>query len=209
MYKNIMMLYVAMTILLSVSLCADYADYAKDLLVLFVDHCSRLYGKENVTYNMHGLIHLSHEAQAFGVLDNISSFPFENFLGQLKRMIRKPNKPLEQVIRRLSERETMGATQSESKQGLQKEHNDGPVPNGFTIKRQYDKMQFHRFLVDRSTGNNCIQLRNKDVALVENLVVDEHEEIFIVYKTFSKTDLFSYPLQSSKLDIFHLSRLGK
>ena len=208
MYENFMLLAVAMTILLSVSLCADYADYAKDLLVLFVDHCSCLYGKENVTYNMHGLIHLSHEAQTFGVLDNISCFPFENYLGQLKKMIRKPNKPLEQVIRRLSEREAMGAIQSEAKQEMQNEHTDGPVPTGLTVKKQFDKMQFNVFLVKRSTGNNCIQLRNKEIVLVENIVLEEHGDIFIVYKRFrSQTDLFSYPLLSSKLDIFLMSTL--
>ena len=180
MYENFMLLAVAMTILLSISLCVDYADYAKDLLVLFVDHCSCLYRKENVAYNMQSLIHLSYEAQTFGVLDNISCFPFENYLGQLKKMIRKPNKPLEQVIRRLSGREAMGATQSEANHEMQKEHTDGPVPICLTVKRQFDKMQFNSFLVQRSTGNNCIQLRNKDMVLVENIVLEEHGDIFIV-----------------------------
>lgn len=56
-----------------------------------------------------------------------------------------------------------------------------------------------------STGNNCVQLRNKGVVLVQNLVVEEHAT---VYKTFrNKTDLFAYPLPSSLLDIFHLSGL--
>jgi len=107
MYENFMLLAVAMTIFLSPSLCADYADYAGNLMVLFVNHCSCLYGKETKTYNMHCLTHLIHDVHTFGVLDNISCFPFENFLGQIKRMIRKPNKPLEQVTRRLSEREAM------------------------------------------------------------------------------------------------------
>jgi len=107
MYENFMLLAVAMTIFLSPSLCADYADYAGNLMVLFVNHCSCLYGKETITYNMHCLTHLIHDVHTFGVLDNISCFPFENFLGQIKRMIRKPNKPLEQVTRRLSEREAM------------------------------------------------------------------------------------------------------
>lgn len=43
MYENFMLFAVAMTIFLSPSLCADYAG---NLLVLFVDHCSCLSGKE-------------------------------------------------------------------------------------------------------------------------------------------------------------------
>lgn len=54
-------------------------------------------------YNVHGLVHLSGDAHMFGSLDNISAFPFENFLSKLKRMIRKPKFPLAQVVRRLSE----------------------------------------------------------------------------------------------------------
>lgn len=130
MYENFMLLSVAMTIFLSPSFCADYADYAGNLLVLFVDHCSRLYGKETMTYNMHCLTHLIHDVQAFGVLDNISCFPFENFLGQIKRMMRKPNKPLAQVIRRLSEKEAMRTMQSDAEKTLQRPHDNGPVPNG-------------------------------------------------------------------------------
>jgi hypothetical protein len=49
MYENLMLLAVAITIFLSVSLCADHPDYAGNLLVLFVDHCSCLYRKENIT----------------------------------------------------------------------------------------------------------------------------------------------------------------
>jgi hypothetical protein len=51
MCENFMLLADAMTIFLRVSLCADQADYAGNLLVLFVDHCSCLYGKEkNIIY---------------------------------------------------------------------------------------------------------------------------------------------------------------
>ena len=50
-----------------------------------------------LVYNVHGLVQLAEDASRFGCLDNISAFPFENFLGKLKRMVRKPSFPLEQV----------------------------------------------------------------------------------------------------------------
>lgn len=147
-----------------------------------------------MTYNMHCLTHLIHDVQAFGVLDNIACFPFENFLGQIKQMMRKPNKPLAQVIRRLSEKEAMRTMQSDAEKTLQRPHDNGPVPNGLNVKEQYAKMQFAQFSVQMCTGNNCVQLKNNDVVVVQNLVVEEHGETLIVYKRFrNKTDLFVYP----------------
>ena len=48
---------------------------------------------------MHSLVHLSDDVHRFGPLDSFSCFPFESFLGRMKKLIRSPNRPLEQVIR--------------------------------------------------------------------------------------------------------------
>ena len=67
-----------------------------------------MYGPEMdhsyLRYNVHGLSHLCQDAIKYGPLDNISAFPLENYLGQLKKLIRKPNFPLQQVQRRLHEK---------------------------------------------------------------------------------------------------------
>lgn len=57
-----------------------------------------------IVYNVHGLIHLADDAKTFKSLENISAFPFENFLASLKNIIRKPEFPLAHIIRRLSEK---------------------------------------------------------------------------------------------------------
>lgn len=56
-----------------------------------------------LSYNVHNLIHLADVATKFGSLDTISCFPFENHLGTIKNLIRKPNEPLALVIRRKKE----------------------------------------------------------------------------------------------------------
>lgn len=56
-----------------------------------------------VVYNVHGLTHLADDARAYGRLDEFSAFTFENFLGYIKTLIRKPSNPAQQVVRRLSE----------------------------------------------------------------------------------------------------------
>lgn len=56
-----------------------------------------------VSYNIHNLIHLTADAEIFGVLNNFSAFQFENYLQQLKKLIRKASHPLQQLCRRYQE----------------------------------------------------------------------------------------------------------
>lgn len=66
--------------------------------------CADLYGKTFPVYNVHGLIHLQDDASHFNCsLNDISCFPFENYLQQVKKCVRSGRSPLEQVTRRLSE----------------------------------------------------------------------------------------------------------
>ena len=83
----------------------QYHGYAGDLLKLFVKGVAEVYTREDIVYNIHGLLHLADDVGKFGNLENFSSFPFENKLKDVKRLVRKPNFPLQQVARRLSERE--------------------------------------------------------------------------------------------------------
>ena len=58
-----------------------------------------LYGMDQLVYN----IHLADEARKFGVLDNISSFKYESYLGQLKKLVRSPHLPCVQLVRQVLE----------------------------------------------------------------------------------------------------------
>ena len=94
---------VAIFCLASPLFCEAYCDYAKQLLILFVSQFGQFYGEDQYVYNVHSLVHLADDVAKFGELNNFSAFAFESFLGKLKRLVRKPNYPLQQVIRRLSE----------------------------------------------------------------------------------------------------------
>lgn len=76
----------------------------------------------------------------------------------------------------------MRTVQSDEEKTLQKQHDDCPVPHGLNVKEQCAKMHFTHFSVQVSTGNNSVQLTNKDVVVVQKLVVKEHGETLIVYK---------------------------
>jgi len=100
-YNNFMALSVAIRILCSPSLHRKLNNYAEKLLLYFVIEFKNIYGKEFMSFNIHGLLHLANDSLNHGNLDDFSTFPFENALGHLKKMLRSPNKPLQQVARKL------------------------------------------------------------------------------------------------------------
>lgn len=103
LYDNFMLFSVAMHLLLCPGTSEEVVDCAHEFLVLFVCHCGQLYGRHEITYNVHQLTHLAEVYRHFGPLDNISAFPYENYLGQIKHLLCKPHLLLQQVVKRLSE----------------------------------------------------------------------------------------------------------
>ena len=103
LYSNFLDLSVAVRILLCPILLKNYVGFARQLLIYFVQLFGELYGEDQLVYNVHFLIHLADDAVNFGVLDKCSSFRYENYLGQLKKHVRRPQQPCSQVVRRIFE----------------------------------------------------------------------------------------------------------
>lgn len=101
-YKHFMSFSIAMLILLSPDK-EDLIDYAEKLLNHFVEFFGTIYEPYLISYNVHGLLHLIDDYKRFGPLDNISCFPFENFMKILKKKVKKHEKPLQQVVKRYHE----------------------------------------------------------------------------------------------------------
>ncbi|KAA0721339.1 hypothetical protein E1301_Tti019761 [Triplophysa tibetana] len=103
LYDHFMAFSVALSLLLSPSLAVVHNKYSTELMTYFVAKTKDLYGEQFMVYNIHSMIHLPAEAIHFGSLDACSAFPFENFLGKLKRLVRSGKQPLVQVAKRLME----------------------------------------------------------------------------------------------------------
>lgn len=101
-YKNVICLSIAMVILFSPdhSLLVPFVDH---LLYYFVMSFQDIYGKQFVSQNVHGLLHICGDYYKYGPLDNCSAFIFENYMKILKSMVKKPERPLKQVINRYHE----------------------------------------------------------------------------------------------------------
>lgn len=89
LYENFLLFHSAITILIcKVNISNMKCEVANKLLCTFIDHCEEVYGTEYLVYNVHMLRHVSDDVKKYGLLDNFSAFPFEIFLGQLKKLVR-------------------------------------------------------------------------------------------------------------------------
>ncbi|KAM7306470.1 uncharacterized protein ISCGN_010173 [Ixodes scapularis] len=102
-YEHFLMFHVAVKILISPEHHTTYSRFARDLLRYFVQELGGLYGEKQLVYNVHSLIHLADQCLDHGPLDEFSAFPFESYLGKIKKELRSPREPLAQLSRRLSE----------------------------------------------------------------------------------------------------------
>lgn len=103
-YEHFMLFHCAIRILCNGYLITKYLNVAESCLKNFVLYFPKLYGRESLIYNVHNLLHIIDDIRYFkDTLNDISCFPFESYLGRLKKLIRTPNKPFQQVIKKLSE----------------------------------------------------------------------------------------------------------
>lgn len=108
LYHHFLMLHVAITILVHPDLCkTEFINYAEALLKHFVLLFETLYGKKFVSHNVHNLLYLCSDVKIFGPLDKFSTFRFENYMMSIKRLLRKNDKPLQQLIKRYAEKENI------------------------------------------------------------------------------------------------------
>ena len=102
-FEHFLCLSVASCILVCPMLAQSHVDYAKQMMEYFVEQGKILYGDEFLVYNVHSMIHLADEVKEFGSLDACSSFPFENYMQKLKRLVRSGKNPIAQIAKRMSE----------------------------------------------------------------------------------------------------------
>ena len=204
LYDHFMLLHVGIKILATDTLCREFNDYAKQLLILFVRQCKDFYGDKFLSYNVHNLIHLADDVLNFGPLDAFSAFPFENHLQSIKRLLRKHDKPLPQVIRRIQEIEKNSLQETNKESGvtvLKKTHTNRPFLNSCNGK-QFKILSYKSWtLKTDNAADRYVILNDGKVVQISNLV-NNLTGIHIIGKYFTaKEDFYTSPLNSTRLEI--------
>ena len=102
-YNHFLLLHFAIIIFLNEEWINLYFDQACACLNLFVFQMEELYGLNSYIYNVHCLLHLADFVKLFGTLDLFSAFPFESFLGKLKRKVKTGRLVLQQLANKIQE----------------------------------------------------------------------------------------------------------
>lgn len=208
-YMNFMVFHVIIGLLSSRDL-HEYLSYAQDLTLFFIKTFIKLYGAHNVSHNVHNLIHLVNDVKKYGPLDNFSAFKFENYLQTLKKMLRKPDKPLQQIVRRCIEKESLStplssvSSHSDVYPHLILLHTDGPLVSN-CINPQYKVIKYNEMTLKVGTlADNCCGLNTGAIICIENVAFCRKRNIpmIIGYEFLEKEDLFSVPCASSLLGIY-------
>ncbi|XP_065676298.1 uncharacterized protein LOC136092306 [Hydra vulgaris] len=188
-YDLFISLSISMHILLSDRMVQNkvLVAYAKQLLSWFVREVQILYGEIFVTYNVHSMIHLADDCVNFGEsLNHLSSFPFESFLGQIKRMVHKSHQTVTQIVKQLDERKKLDI--------FLKERNSKEV----LIRMANDKIK-------SNVRDRVYFIKDKGFVLVEEVLVD-----IVKCKALnpcSTRKFFPDYFETSDLDIFYVDSL--
>ena len=218
LYNHFVVFHVVIRLLSYKKYCYAYSDYAQKLIVILIEEGIEIYGQKFGTPNTHAALHIIANVSDFGPLPFFSAYPFENFLQLLKKLLRKSDKPLQQVVKRVYEITKIlsgkqAIEKSTSRKTFGKQHSNGPIPASLSNAKQYESMELGSwYLCPKSEGDRCVYIeidRKIIVVDVENIVASP-QGFFIVGKRFTQLDnIFEYPLASKNLDIFKVSKPGK
>lgn len=194
--------------MISTDLHKTYSEFANSLLLYFIDQIKVIYGDEHISHNVHGLAHIVEDTMFYGTLDSFSAFLFENCLQTLKKLVRKPNQALPQIIRRLHEKDYTLSTCNTigNKILFSAEHNKGPLPSN-NFEKEYKYCTLKNFKLSTNIGNNCCLLKDKSIVLIDNFAICNNN-YYIIGKRFKNVgNFFNEPCQSSRLNIYSVNTL--
>ena len=201
-FKHFNLLFVSMRLLLTPDLPEELITYARQLLNKFVEEGGSLYGNSFYVNNVHALIHIADDYNRFGNLDNVSCFPFENFMSKLKRYVKRPGDELVQVVKRVKERNDWVKSEIVNKNQavLNYEHNSGPLGDCSDHCNQYLEVTMLGKRI-RVSSNDDVVLTEYGFCCVVNIVQIRSHVYLVVRKYRDVTSAFTYPCDSLKVGV--------
>lgn len=192
-YNHFLLLFVAVKICSS-DIYAENLNVAQLLFERYIEDFKTIYGLEYITSNIHNLEHIVNDVTKFGSLYTISSYPFENMLFQLKKLLRQGHNNLQQIANRIAERNLLLSSDKNKKVSRPK------------IKKGRDN-----FVECSISSDFCLSnvFKNSWFLTLDNQIVqmtaasEVNEKIILHGKSVKKKDdFFKNPIRSSNLQIY-------
>ena len=180
----------------NLNVTSEWFPFAKRLLISFIEKVKDMYGIEFLVYNVHSLVHLPDDVKKYGPLDKFSCFKYENYLRFLKQKVHSSYLPLQQVINRVLEQDVCLGHLADSANSL--------------VKSQSSKKSVHFSTFTLKLNSKDCFFLSKDKEVYKFIDVKHYSVSEVICQRFQqKTDAFTKPFCSSRLDIYLISDLGK
>lgn len=203
-FLNFKVLMCAMRLLSKEDQEDDLISYAHQLIEYFLKTYKQLYSEENMSFNVHNLLHLADDVKIHGNLDNFSAFKFENYLFKLKKLVKKSSQPLQQINNRFVEGFEEHILETHSNGVIESSyHLKGPLPSIVPNNTpQYSRAYMKNVLINtRSKANNCFVLKDDTVVLIKNIFQCDHTTKIYVKKFRTNDNVFDVPCESKSIGI--------
>lgn len=208
-YQNFLQLFCAVTICYTNSY-KMYIPIAKQLFDEYVENYIALYGTGDVTSNVHNLCHITEDVSRFGNLNEISTYEFENTLGEMKNRIKKCHKPLEQISRRMIESFNVNQNYWHDQNNFTREPS---VKYSFQNSNEvecFNEIDFEKKfkISNRKLGDNFFMTKDNEIVQFKYVTKSKDSIRIFGFSLKIKGNFFEQPCYSKFLNI-HVSNLEK
>lgn len=194
----------------AVTICAskfyfNIIDVAEALLNSYVEQYRDIYGEDYISSNVHNLVHLADEVRRFGPSIGFSSYPFENRLYYIKRLLRNGNLPLSQVAKRISE-----VIQCEIDLMKNVRSNSGiqfPILKKKDANGCFSRIDFSDFFLSVDTHNKWFLSNDNKIVALQNAQLINNKAVIYGRSVNNLENVFEIPIKSSHLHIYKSENL--
>lgn len=183
---------------------AEFKSNAKKYLSDYCKYFVIIYGASAVVSNIHYISHIFEDVDQFGSLETISTYPFENFLREIKMNVQASNTTLEQISRRLVE--VVGTDKHQVDLERRKYEKASWVPElKYVIKEpafKFIRLSPNVFLSVRKTGDKWFLTKFNDIVSMK-YATRLGDSYFIRGQPIGqKTNFFTLPFSSHITNIY-------
>ncbi len=194
-YDHFLYFHAGIRVLASPSSTVEQKREAGNWLRFFASEFAKLYGRRHLVYCVHSLIHLANECVIHGSLDSFSAFPFESYLGRMKRLLRGTKLPLAQLKRRISELSHVEAAPADRNASLNEERNFG-----LSAIKENSKKDSYCIAQDGKIIQVTEICSTHVVGVLMQVAKDKHRNL---------VEFFQKPVPASSLDIYLIEGKGR
>ena len=173
----------------------------------FVTLCEQLYGLQFLSYNVNSLLHLVGDVQLLGPSETFSAFGFESNMPELRKCIRKPDRKLSQIYKRIVKKDDFILTPLNNSIHirLSQRHAEGPLSEVTPshLCQQFKKLTMDKFTFATSLRDSCCLLKNSTICIIKNIVLIEGN-VNLILQEFARscTAIYDVGITSDSIQVY-------